>query len=117
MNIWTKLLASTMPSIEKVNRLRQAKKREKPGSSLHVAPGIDMDRAADAGDDQHHHQAQRIEAEAEIDLAVADRQPVRRSASRSRVPAGQQMKRTLRTKPRTTAAMDNRGAEPADSAA
>jgi len=32
MKIWMKLFESTIPSIEKVNNDKQAKKREKPGS-------------------------------------------------------------------------------------
>ena len=53
-----KLFASTMPSIENVNRLMNAKKRALLAVFVHVAEGINVDRAADAGDDEQHHQAQ-----------------------------------------------------------
>ena len=35
-----------------------------------------MNRAADAGDNEHHHQAQRVELQPEIHLQAADGQPV-----------------------------------------
>ncbi len=43
---------------------------------VHVAVGINMDRAADTGNDEEHHQAERVELEAEIDIQAADGQPV-----------------------------------------
>ena len=59
-----------MPSIEKVNRLMNAKNRALPAVVVHVAVGINMDRAADAGDDEQHHQAQGVELQAEIHVQV-----------------------------------------------
>ena len=41
-----------------------------------------MDCPANAGDDEHHHQAQRIEPQPEIHVQVADGQPVGRQFSR-----------------------------------
>jgi hypothetical protein len=35
-----------------------------------------MDRAADAGDDEQHHHAQRVELEAEVNMQAADGEPV-----------------------------------------
>ena len=35
-----------------------------------------MDRPADTGDNEHHHQAQRVELQAEINLQTADGEPV-----------------------------------------
>ena len=35
-----------------------------------------MNRAADAGDDEQHEQAERVEAKTEVNLQVSDREPV-----------------------------------------
>ena len=78
-----------MPSIEKVNRLKQAKIAREAAVLVHVAAGINVNRAADAGDDQQHHQAQRVELQAEVHLQVADGQPVGDGFAGRRLPAVQ----------------------------
>jgi hypothetical protein len=55
-----------MPSIENVNRLKNAKETRLARILVHVAVGINMDQAADAGDDEEHHHAQGIELQAEV---------------------------------------------------
>ena len=42
------------------------KKRDHPLVVLHVAEGINVNQKADAGDDQQHHRAQRIDLERQI---------------------------------------------------
>ena len=64
-----------------------------------------MDRAGDAGDDEHHQQAQRVEPQAEVHLQVADRQPGDgRFTRRAPAVSPRDESQTLRTKPATTAA-------------
>ena len=58
-------------SIAKTNRFRYAKKRAYPGSSCHVRRRVEVDQEADAGDDQHHHAAERVDAELDVDRDVA----------------------------------------------
>ena len=43
---------------------------------LHVAGRINVDRAANAGDDEKHQQAEAVEVQAELDPEVADFEPV-----------------------------------------
>ena len=58
-----------------------------PAVFAHVAEGINVDRAADTGDDEHHHQAQGIELQPEIHVQIADGQPVGRQFGRRWGPA------------------------------
>ena len=46
-----------------------------PAVLAHVAPGVDVNRAGDAGHDEHHQQAQRVKPQPEVRLQIADRQP------------------------------------------
>ena len=41
----------------------------------HVTPGKNVDGAADAGDDEHHQQTERVEPQPEVHLQIADLQP------------------------------------------
>ena len=43
---------------------------------LHVAIGVDVNHRADAGHDEEHQQAERVEAQAKFNLQVANRKPV-----------------------------------------
>ena len=42
-----------------------------------------MDRAADAGDNEQHHQAERVELEPEVHVQIADGEPVKRRLTTS----------------------------------
>src|SRR6185503_17168168 len=50
----------------------------------HVAAGINVDQAANARDDQQHQPAERIDRDAELNLKIADDQPVERGAAEGR---------------------------------
>ena len=50
----------------------------------HVPDGIDVDQRADAGDEQHEHQRQRVDQQAGVDLEAADRDPGVQMAGRPR---------------------------------
>jgi len=76
MKSWMKLFASTMPSIENVNRLIHAKKRREPAVFAHVTEGINVNRAPTPVNDEHHHQAQRVELQSKINVESADGEPV-----------------------------------------
>ncbi len=63
--------------LEKIIRQHDAEHREREQTQereearlapvmIHVAVGINMDRATDPGDDEEHHQAQRVKFQAEI---------------------------------------------------
>ena len=71
MNIWMKLLEITIPSIENVNR-HSTRRTARSRVAVHVAEGIDVDRAAHARDDQQHQQAECVGRDAELDLQIAD---------------------------------------------
>ena len=46
-----------------------------PAVIAHVTPGVNVDRAADASDDEQHQQAEGIEPQAEVHLQFANLQP------------------------------------------
>ena len=55
-----------MPIIEKAKRLKYAKNLGAAGVLIHISPGIDKNSTAHTGDDQEHHDGQRIHQKAEI---------------------------------------------------
>jgi hypothetical protein len=65
-----------------------------------------VNRAADAGDDEQHHQAQRVELEAEINVQAADGQPVDGSFTRMKAVGVDENEREM--KPMTIAPMEMR---------
>ena len=52
------------------------KNRVKPLSPMHVADGVDVDQESDAGDDQQHDAAERIDQIGEIDGQIAAEDPL-----------------------------------------
>jgi hypothetical protein len=70
---------------QKHGKNEQIEQREKTGKALilgHIARGIDVDEKADAGDDQSHHQRQRIQQQRCFDLEFTHRDPGKKTAMR-----------------------------------
>ncbi len=74
-NISNRLSPSTRMSIAKVNRLSHREEAPERLVVVHVAGRVDVDEAADAGDDQRHDHRKRVEPPCDIDVDAADREP------------------------------------------